>query len=260
MSILKRSSIRNRLLNSLSEDDFHALEPHLRPIALDLGRPVFRANAPLDNLIFPESGFASLTTDIDGSRVEIGLIGREGVTGISLTYGVDRVPFDCFVQSPGHGHEIDRRDFEAVLDNRRTLERFLLRYGQAFNVQTASTAFVNAEHTIEIRLARWLLMCDDRIDGNELRVTHEFLSMMLGVRRPGVTTTLHLLEGKNLIRSARGLITIRDRKGLEKLAENAYGWPEAEYERLMADERSASNPRPDIDPPRTVSDGALTED
>ncbi len=101
MTILKRSSIRNRLLNSLSEDDFHALEPHLRPIALDLGRPVFRANAPLDNLIFPESGFASLTTDIDGSRVEIGLIGREGVTGISLTYGVDRVPFDCFVQSPG---------------------------------------------------------------------------------------------------------------------------------------------------------------
>jgi CRP-like cAMP-binding protein len=102
-------------------------------------------------------------------------------------------------------------------------------------VQTSGTAFANAEHTVEARLARWLLMCHDRLDGDDIPITHEFLSMMLGVRRAGVTTATHVLEGNGLIRAKRGVITILDREKLEGLADNAYGLPEAEYARLMAE-------------------------
>jgi CRP-like cAMP-binding protein len=116
------------------------------------------------------------------------------------------------------------------------VHRLLLRYAHALNVQTSATAFANANHTLEMRLARWLLMCHDRIDGYDIEITHDFLAMMLGVRRPGVTTTLHVLEGNQLIRATRGMVTIRDRKRLEELADDAYGLPEREYARLMAEE------------------------
>jgi CRP-like cAMP-binding protein len=124
-----------------------------------------------------------------------------------------------------------------TIDERPSLHRLLLRYAQALNVQTSVTAFANANHTLEMRLARWLLMCHDRLDGDDIEITHEFMAMMLGVRRAGVTTSLHILEGNRLIRSTRGLVTVRDRDGLEKLADDAYGLPEAEYVRLMAEGR-----------------------
>jgi CRP-like cAMP-binding protein len=122
------------------------------------------------------------------------------------------------------------------MEERPSVHRLLLRYAHALNVQTSSTAFANANHTLEMRLARWLLMCRDRIDSDDIEITHDFLAMMLGVRRPGVTTTLHVLEGNRLIRSTRGMVTIRDRKRLEALADDAYGLPEREYARLMAEE------------------------
>jgi CRP-like cAMP-binding protein len=109
----------------------------------------------------------------------------------------------------------------------------MLRYAQALNVQTSGAAFSNAEHTVEMRLARWLLMCHDRVDGDEFKLTHDFISMMLGVRRAGVTTALHVLEGHHLIRARRGSITVVDRDALMTLADDAYGLPEAEYERLF---------------------------
>jgi CRP-like cAMP-binding protein len=112
-----------------------------------------------------------------------------------------------------------------------------LRYAQALSVQTSGTAFTNAEHTLETRLARWLLMCHDRVDGDDIQITHEFMSMMLGVRRSGVTTATHILEGNGLIRARRGGISILDRERLEEFADNAYGLPEAEYARIMAEGR-----------------------
>jgi CRP-like cAMP-binding protein len=122
---------------------------------------------------------------------------------------------------------------EEVISERPSLHRSLLRYAQVMSVQTSGTAFANAEHTIETRLARWLLMCHDRVDGDDIPITHEFMSMMLGVRRAGVTTTTQALEGSGLIRASRGVITVLDRDGLERLADNAYGLPEAEYARQM---------------------------
>jgi CRP-like cAMP-binding protein len=167
--------------------------------------------------------------------IEIGIIGREGMTGAPIVLGTDRAPFRCFIQMQGHGLRLATSRLQAALCASRSLDRALRLYSQAMAVQTAATAFANAEHTVEMRLARWLLMCHDRTDGDDLALTHEFLSMMLGVRRPGVTTAIHVLEGNSLIRASRGVISVRNRQGLEALADNAYGMPEAEYARLMAE-------------------------
>jgi CRP-like cAMP-binding protein len=147
--------------------------------------------------------------------------------------GADRAPFRTIVQVPGDGHRIEAGAFGEAIAASANLRNLLLRYVQALSVQTSYTALSNAVHPIEERLARWLLMSHDRADGNEVPLTHEFLSLMLAVRRPSVTTALHVLEGNRFITAERGLITIRDRARLEEFAGDSYGRPEAEYERLI---------------------------
>src|SRR3954462_13038677 len=210
MSQVQQKTVRNRLLSGPSPDDFASLAAHLEPVELELRQVMAKPNTPIEHLYFPESGFASLTTNGHGTKIEIGMIGREGVTGVPVALGTDRMPFECFIQLAGSGLRIATHQMEQAIADRPSLHRRLLRYAQAFNVQTAATAFANAEHTVEMRLARWVLMCHDRVDGDEFAITHEFLSMMLGVRRAGVTTTLHVLEGNHLIRSKRGSLTVLD--------------------------------------------------
>jgi CRP-like cAMP-binding protein len=235
VSTLQQASLRNQLLSRIAPEDFDGLQPHLEPVKLALRQHLFEANTPIEFAYFFESGISSTTTTSRSSQVEISIAGREGMVGVPIVLGTDRSPFQCFMQAEGHGLRIASYQLDRVLRERSGLHRFLLRYVQAMSVQTSSTAFVNAEHNLETRLARWLLMCHDRTDGDDLALTHEFLSMMLGVRRPGVTTAIHVLEGNHLIRASRGLITVRNREGLETLADNAYGMPEAEYARLMAE-------------------------
>jgi len=232
MSPIQQKTVRNHLLSGLSPDDFAALASHLEPVELELRQVMAEPNKPIEHLYFMEAGFSSLTTNGHGGKIEIGMIGREGVTGVPVALGTDRMPFECFIQLAGRGLRIATHQIEQAIAERPNLHRTLLRYAQALNVQTSATAFANAEHTVEMRLARWVLMCHDRVDGDEFAITHEFLSMMLGVRRAGVTTTLHVLEGNHLIRSKRGSLTVLDRQGLEQLADDAYGLPEAEYARL----------------------------
>jgi CRP-like cAMP-binding protein len=234
MSYPQQKSVRNRILAGLSPDDFAALAPHLEPVELALRQPLSEPNQPIEHLYFPEAGFTSITTNGHGAKIEIGMVGREGFTGVPVALGCDRIPFECFVQLAGHAFRIATPRIEQAMDDSRSLHRSLLRHVQALNVQTSATAFANAEHTVEMRLARWLLMCHDRADADEFNITHEFMSMMLGVRRAGVTTTIHILEGNGLIRAKRGVITVRNRDGLKELADDAYGLPEAEYDRLMA--------------------------
>ena len=226
--------IRNNVLAGLSSDDFDVIQAGLEPVKLDMHRMLIEPNQPIEHLYFPEAGFASITTGGNSSRIEIGIVGREGVVGVAVALGTDRTPFAVFMQSPGHGLRITTAPLEQAMADRPSLHRRMLRYAQALNVQTAATAFTNAEHTVEMRLARWLLMCRDRVEGDEFAFTHEFIAMMLGVRRPSVTTTIHALEGHGLIRAKRASIAVLDREGLEKLADDAYGLPEAEYERLMS--------------------------
>jgi CRP-like cAMP-binding protein len=163
-----------------------------------------------------------------------GIIGREGLVGVPIVLGVDRSPHGFLVQAEGKALRIATADLRAINAERPAIHAVLMRYVHALMVQTASTAFSNASFTIEARLARWILMTRDRLDSEELPLTHEFLSMMLGVRRPGVTVAVQILEGNGLIRATRGRITVLDRKKLEELADSAYGLAEAEYASAMA--------------------------
>jgi CRP-like cAMP-binding protein len=229
-------SIGNRILASLSAGDFARLQPHLEPVSLDTRQVLIEPNTAIAHIYFPEAGMASVTNNSSGGKIEVGVIGREGMVGLPIVLGIDQTPYEHFMQIAGHGWRIAVQDLEQAMAESSSLHRQLLRYAQASHVQVSETAFTNANSDVEARLARWLLMCHDRVDGGDIPLTHEFIAMMLGVRRPGVTVALHVLEGMQVIRAKRGVITVLDREKLEELAEDAYGLSEAEYTRLMGTE------------------------
>ena len=150
-----------------------------------------------------------------------------------VIFGDHRSPHQVFIQVPGNGYRLAASALREAMQKSTTLQPLLLKYAQAFMIQSTHTAIANARGSIEQRLARWVLMAQDRIAGNELPLTHEFLSMMLAVRRPGVTEALHELAQRGLIRHHRGTITVTDREGLIEKAHALYGVPEAEYRRLL---------------------------
>ncbi|RRI06497.1 Crp/Fnr family transcriptional regulator [Mesorhizobium tamadayense] len=225
---------RNELLRRMSQPDLALLQPHLERCALDLRMTMETAGSKIGAVYFLEEGLGSIVAmNPNGKDAEVGLIGFEGMTGSALVMGVDYAALECFVQLPGSAMRIEADPFNSALSNSPSLRLFLLRYVHALHIQTSYTALANARTKVEDRLARWLLMCADRVHGGHLAITHEFLSVMLGVRRPGVTIGLQVLEGRGLIRSRRGEITIRDRDGLVAHANGAYGQSEAEYHRLF---------------------------
>jgi CRP-like cAMP-binding protein len=224
----------NRLLNSLSTADFGLLRPNLEPVALALRQVLETPNKRIDDVYFIGSGFASVVAiQANQVKAEVGLIGREGMTGLPVVLGNHLSPQSTFIQAAGSGQRIDAIVLRKAINSSPSLHAALLRYVQAFLVQTTHTAVANACAKLDQRLARWILMADDRVDGNSLPLTHEFLSLMLGVRRAGVTEALHALESKGLIRSSRGAIVVRNRKGIERSAGGTYGVPEKELRRLM---------------------------
>lgn len=234
MAHVEQSAVRNRLLKAMTVTDFARLQPHLELVDLQSGQTLTNPNAPTENFHFMETGVASITSGGAGGRVEVGIIGREGVVGATpVLLGADRVPYDHFIQVPGTGLRIEAQIVSAAVDESPSLRKLLLRYILTEMIQTRQTAFVNANYEIEARLARWLLMCHDRVDGDELLLKHEFLSMMLGVRRAGVSLAMQQLEGAGRIRAKRGRVTVLNRKLLEEMADGAYGMPEAEYVRLI---------------------------
>ncbi len=229
-------SIANRLLASLSAGDFASLQPHLEHVSLDIRQALIEPNKPIEYVYFPEAGMSSVTNNSSGGKIEVGVIGREGMVGLPIVLGIDQTPYEHFMQIAGHGWRIAVQDLEQAMARSSALHRHLLRYAQASHVQVSETAFANANSDVEARLARWLLMCHDRVEDDDIPLTHEFIAIMLGVRRPGVTVALHVLEGMQVIRAKRGVITVLDREKLEELADEAYGLSEAEYTRLMGPE------------------------
>ena len=225
----------NLLLGALSDDDLNRLKPHLERVELEREQTLVSANKPIGRVFFPEGGVASITSDSnDNGRTEVGIFGLEGMSGIAVLLGGDRSPHETFIQIDGStalAIGVDR--LLAAVDASPTLRAVLLRYVQTFVVQTARSAVANAHHRIESRLARWLLMCHDRVEGDEIAVTHEFMGMMIAAQRSGVTISLHILEGAGMIRSKRGRVVVLDRGKLEELAGDSYGQPEAEYRRLI---------------------------
>jgi CRP-like cAMP-binding protein len=223
----------NRILSRLSPDEFGLLQPHLEPVDLPVRKYLETRNKAIEHVYFIEHGFASVVANGTGRSIEVGVIGREGMTGLAIVMETDRTPHDTFIQVAGDGQRISSAKLRSAIDQSPALRRYFLRYCHAFVVQTAQTALANGRSKIEERLARWLLMAQDRLDGEEAPLTHEFLSVMLGVRRPGVTVALNLLEKQGLIRRMRGGVAILNRTGLLKLSNGAYGTAEAEFQRLF---------------------------
>jgi CRP-like cAMP-binding protein len=224
----------NRLLRTLSGDDLALLKPHLEFMSLERGDVLIQPNQPIAHVFFPEGSIGSVVANTpEGRRIEVGIFGREGMSGTAVLLGTDRTPHETFIQVPGSALRIGTADLRRVIRESPSLHEHLLRYVQAFQVQVSQTALSHGSYTIEERLARWLLMCHDRLDGDDLPLIHEFLSLMLGVQRSGVTAALQSLEAGGMIRAQRGLITITDRAKLEEVAGGSYGISEAEHRRLI---------------------------
>lgn len=226
----------NLLLNTMSAEDRALLAPYLERVDLPRRQVLVAANRPVDHVYFPEGGVVSIVAEMrESGPVEAGVFGREGVSATFLLLGTDRCPHDSFVQvEGGTALRLPTERYLAAIGASETLRTVLLRYVQTVLVQTAQSMATNALYRMEARLARWLLMCHDRVEGDEIALTHEFMGMMIAAQRSGVTITLHTLEGAGMIRAERGRVFIRDRAKLEEVAGDAYGMPEAEYRRRIA--------------------------
>lgn len=223
----------NRLLRSLTHEDFDLLREDLSPVSLALSEPMEVADAIPHSIFFPEGSVASVVATLRSQKsFEVGLIGWEGMTGTSVLDGAPS-PFDCYVQVAGGALVLPTRALVAALKSSETLRAAFNLYAYVLSVQTAYTALASARAPLPERLSRWLLMIDDRVDGSAFAVTHDLLAIMLGVRRPGVTISLQQLEGEGLIKSTRGRVTILDRGRLLARAGNAYGKTERSYDELV---------------------------
>ena len=225
-------SSANRILTSLSREDANLMGPALQEVDLPVRKQLESRNRRIQYVYFIDHGMASVVADGSGrGGIEIGIIGREGLTGLAVLMGADRSPHETYMQIRGAGRRVSAASLRELMSQSKSLHRALLRYGYAFTVQMAQTALANGRHKLEERLARWLLMAHDRVDGDELPLTHEFLSLMLGVRRSGVTVALKILEREGMVRARRGGVAIIDRDGLKECANGAYRGPEAELRR-----------------------------
>lgn len=225
---------KNRLLARLAPKDFEALRPHLSAVELPLRMMLEKSGRNIEQVFFPESGFASVVAiQRNKTQTEVGLIGSEGMTGLAVLLGNHQTPNTTYIQLAGAGQQMPSDALRAVMTKNPGVQKTLLKYVQAFLLQASHTAICNARNRLDERLARWILMAHDRADGSTITLTHEFLSLMLGVRRAGVTQALNALVARGLIKSARSQITVLDRGGLEASAADSYGVPEAEYRRLL---------------------------
>lgn len=226
---------QNHLLTTFAAEDYAFIAPHLEPADLPVGFDVELRGERAQHLYFIETGVVSIVaTNGSGEQIEIGLIGREGITGIAVILGDDVANHSAYMQIQGHGYRVPAVVILDAFRRSTALRDRLARFAHTLMIQTAHTALANGRANLVERLSRWILMAHDRVDGNTIPITHDFLALMLGVRRAGVTVALHELEGHRLIRAIRGQITVLDRAGIEKLANGFYGEPENEYLRLVA--------------------------
>jgi CRP-like cAMP-binding protein len=228
------SIIRNHLLRALSSDDLSLLQPFLEPVTLNLRDVLVEPNTPIEHVHFVEQGICSVIAISQGNkRIEVSNVGREGMAGVPVIHDLDRSLHQTFVQVAGSALRMRAEDLREAMKASPSLRTLLGHYAHTVWVQTAHTALAHGRFNVNERLARWILMSHDRLDGDDVPLTHEFLALMLGVRRAGVTVALHVLEGEHMIKSTRGRIRVVDRAKLEAVAQDIYGLPEAEYERVI---------------------------
>lgn len=224
----------NRLLSLLSSKDYARLRPHLHRIPLEYRQSLYRANKPIEFVYFIETGVGSLVnTMANGQAAEVGTIGNEGVVGVPLVLGDDRAPTSVYVQVPGGGMRMTAALFKKELAQSPSMQAVMLRYVHALFNQVAQSAACNHFHTLEQRCCRWLLMTHDRMHADEFLLTQEFLAMMLGVQRTGVSRAAGALQAQGLITYTRGNVVILDRRGLKQRSCECYGVAKKEFDRLL---------------------------
>jgi len=223
MTPSNRINDKNRLLVAIPQEDLERFFSDLHPVSLSLRQVLHEVGAPLEDVYFIEQGVASVLTNMaDGSTIEVGMIGMEGMVGVPALLGGKTSVQKVIVQIPGTALRMNAALCKAAFDQSEAIRRVVLRFTEAVLNLSAQTAACNRLHTIEQRCARWMLMAVDRVQSDEIPLTHEFLSSMLGVRRAGVTNTAGELQSSGLIRYHRGLLTIVDRDGLEMTACECY--------------------------------------
>ena len=225
---------RNRLLAALPPEDLERLRPRLQPVELPIRQTLQAPGEPVAAVHFPETGWASMLATLeDGDAAEVGVIGCEGMVGLPVLLGADQDDLEVMVQCPGAALRMEAGAFREELGRTPAFRDLLLRYALVHHGQVARTAACNGRHHTEQRLARWLLMAHDRAEGDAFPMTHEFLSMMLGVRRAGVTVAAGVLHRAGFIRYDRGRMEVTDRPGLESASCECYGVVRRAYERLL---------------------------
>ncbi|MDI1287015.1 MAG: Crp/Fnr family transcriptional regulator [Reyranella sp.] len=218
----------NKLIAALPAE----LGAHLQAIAQEVELPLKlsleKPGELISHVYFVDTGLVSVVAAVGRHQAEVGLIGYEGVTGLAFILGAGSSPNHTMVQGAGTALRIPIRALTTAMADNPLLGIRLRRFVHVFMVQASQTALSNSNGKIEVRLARWLLMAHDRLQGDQVTLTHEFMAIMLSVRRQGVTVALHELEGRGLIRSRRSAVMILDRAGLIEFANGSYGIPEAE--------------------------------
>jgi CRP-like cAMP-binding protein len=223
MPIAKQAPVANSLLAALPRKELRSLLDHMEPVALTYGEIVYEPGEQIKHIYFPNDSLVSLLTLVDQHQaLEVGLVGREGMVGIPLSLEIGISPVRALVQGSGTAMRMKAAPFLTVLRQSQALQRELHRYTYSLMAQITQTAACNRFHVVEARLARWLLMTHDRMQSSTFRLTQEFLSHMLGVRRVGVTKAARTLQQRKLISYSRGNIRILDRKGLEAASCSCY--------------------------------------
>jgi CRP-like cAMP-binding protein len=229
-----QSIIANRILAALPRQEYDHLLEHLTPVSLPLGETLYHPDQQIKHVYFVNTGVVSLVAKLkDGKSVEVGLVGSEGMVGLSIVLGDDVSPNHAIVQIADGAMRMDADKLKEVLKEEGSLLQLLLLSALVMMQQVSQTAACNCSHTVGERLARWLLMCHDRVAGDKLGLTQEFIAQMLGTRRSGVSEAAIILQTEGLIHYSRGQITVLDRKGLEEFACECYGVVKEEADRLL---------------------------
>lgn len=223
MSTSSKSTSKNLLLAALPDNEYQRLLPALEPFALEHGKVLYEIDEPIEYVYFPFQAVVSLVTQMnDGKIIEVALVGNEGVTGLAFLLGQKNSAERAIVQIPDGGVRIKANIILKEFMQGNGLHSIFLRYLNSLLRQVAQTAACNASHTIEERLSRWLLMCHDRVDSDQINLTQEFIAEMLGTRRATVNVGAINLQSAGLIKYNRGRIQITDRPGLEGFSCECY--------------------------------------
>ncbi|GJD62131.1 Crp/Fnr family transcriptional regulator [Methylobacterium frigidaeris] len=240
---MKLSTTRNRLLQALPQGELERLLADCERVDVHKGEVLISIGEPLEFAYFPEGGLSSdLVVTGEGRRIEVGCFGFESMISVATVLGSDRSPHEVQVEVGGPWLRIRVEALRHAIERSPALHALLLRYAYVAMMTLGQTAMANAAFSVEERLARWILMAHDRLEGDEVPLTHDFLSIMLAAQRAGVTLAMQALEGLGAIRAKRARIIIRDRGILYDLAGKSYGPAEAEYERLIGPFRDKPPP------------------